>query len=184
VASFQDRVIGAMRLRAATFEDVEHDTSATAQAAIVVTAVGVANGVAWMSSGGISGIVLTPVYQLVSWVIGSFVLLMVGTKLFPGKATEADMGQMLRTLGFAQSAGLVGVLGIVPLLGWVVLFVVWIWMIAATVVAVRQALDYDDTMKAVIVSLVAWVIIFVVNILGAILGAILGFGGVMTGGMF
>jgi hypothetical protein len=112
MASLQDRVIGAMRLQPATFEEVEHDQAATSQAAV-----GVANGIAWIATNGIVGLITAPIVQLIGWAIASFVLLVVGTKLFPGKNTEADMGQMLRTLGFAQSAGLFGVLAIVPILG-------------------------------------------------------------------
>jgi hypothetical protein len=159
-----------MRLQPATFEEVEHDQAATSQAALVVAAVGVANGIAWIATNGIVGLITAPIVQLIGWAIASFVLLVVGTKLFPGKNTEADMGQMLRTLGFAQSAGLFGVLAIVPILGWLVLFLVWIWMIVATVVAVRQALDYDDTLKAVVVCVVAWVIMFVVQMVAVMLG--------------
>jgi hypothetical protein len=170
MASFQERVIGAMRLQASTFEEVEHDATATTQAAIVVAAVGLANGLAWVWYGGISGILTNPIIQLLGWAISSFVLLIVGTKLFPGKNTDADMGQMLRTLGFSQSAGLFGVLGIVPVVGWLVVPVVWIWMIVASVVAVRQALDYDDTIKAVIVCLVAWVIMFIVTMVAGLMG--------------
>ena len=53
MASFQERVIGAMRLQPSTFEEVEHDATATPQAAIVVAAVGLANGLAWVWYGGI-----------------------------------------------------------------------------------------------------------------------------------
>jgi hypothetical protein len=170
MASLQERVIGAMRLQPATFEEVEHDQSATSQAATVVVAVAVAGIIGSIFYMTLAGAILAIVSQLVGWLIGSFVVLLVGTKLFPGKNTQADLGQMLRTMGFAQSAGLFNVLGIVPFFGWLIRFAVAIWMLVAMVIAVRQALDYDDTMKAVIVCLVAWVIMFLVTFMAGLFG--------------
>jgi hypothetical protein len=181
MASFQDRVIGAMRLQPATFEDVEHDTAATAQAAMVVVAVAVAGTIASVRDLSVTAALAAVVAQLIAWVLGSFVVLLVGTKIFPGKSTEADLGQMLRTIGFAQSAGLFNVLGIIPFLGLLIRLVVLIWILVAMVIAVRQALDYDDTLKAVIVCLVAWVIMIMVTFVTALMG-IGAAGG--AGGMF
>ncbi len=170
MASFQDRVVGAIRLRADVFEDVEHDRAATGQAALVVVAVALAGGIARFWYLGITGLVMTLVLSLIGWVIGSALLLFVGTKIFPGKNTEADMGQMLRTLGFAQAAGLFGILGIIPFLGYLIEFLIWIWILVAMVFATRQALDYDDTMKAVVVCLFTWALMLVVQIVGRMLG--------------
>ncbi len=170
MASFQDRVIGAMRLQPSTFEDVEHDQTATSQAAMVVTGVAIAGIIASIRYITVMSAISLVVLQLIGWVIASFVVLLVGTKLFPGKNTQADLGQMLRTMGFAQSAGLFNVLGIIPLLGWLIQFVVGIWVLVAMVIAVRQALDYDDTLKAVVVCIVAWVIMFMVTFIAGLFG--------------
>jgi hypothetical protein len=170
MASFQDRVVGALRLQATTFEEVEHDASATSQAAMLVVAGALSGAIASVAWTGISWVVMAIVLQLIGWVIGSFVILIVGTKLFPGKNTEADMGQMLRTVGFANAPNLFGVLGIVPFLGLLISFVIAIWVLVAMVIGVRQALDYDDTLKAVIVCVVAWVIMLVVTMTASLFG--------------
>jgi hypothetical protein len=171
MASFQDRVIGALRLQPATFEEVEHDASATTQAAIIVAA-GAVIGALPALRYSVSAIVLAPIFALIGWAIGSAVVLLVGTKLFPGKNTQADLGQMLRTMGFAQSPNLFGILGAIPFLGWLVGLCLAIWVLIAMVIAVRQALDYDDTMKAVVVCLVAWVIMFVITLVAGAVGGI------------
>jgi hypothetical protein len=54
------------------------------------------------------------------------------------------------------------ILAAVPFLGWLISLVVTLWALAATVVAVRQALDYDDTAKAVIVCVLAMAVFWVV----------------------
>ena len=167
MASFQDRVIGAMRLRPQTFEEVEHDQTATGQAAMVVAAAALSGGIATGSlRGAIAGIIL----GLIGWAVGSFVLLIVGTKLLPGRNTEADFGQMLRTAGFAQAIGLFGILAFIPVLGYLVRFVIWIWMLVALIIAVRQALDYEDTTRAVLVCLIAWALMFLVTMVATCVG--------------
>jgi len=167
MASFQTRVIGALQLKAQAFEDVEHDRSATGQAAIVV-ALAAASVPLWRLS--LPTVVMGVVVGLLGWVIGAFVLLIVGTKLLPGKNTEADLGQMLRTLGFAQAPGLFQVFGILPILGLLVALVLRIWVLVAMVIAVRQALDYEDTARAIVTCAVAWIIMLVITLAGAFFG--------------
>lgn len=167
MASFQDRVIGAIRINPQTFEEVEHDQSATGQAAMVVLAAAISGG---LGAGYLRGAIAGAISGLIGWAAGAFVLLIVGTKLLPGKNTEADYGQMLRTMGFAQAVGIFGILGIIPVLGWVIRPVLWIWVLVAMVVAVRQALDYDDTMRAVLVCVIAWAIMVIVQLIATAVG--------------
>ena len=169
MASFQDRVIGAMRLRAATFEEVEHDTNATTQAAIVVLVATFARGLGWYPR-GVMAILVTFLGALVGWVIAAIVIWAIGTRVLPGKNTEADPQQLMRTLGFAQAPGIFAVLVFMPLLGWLIGIVVMLWVLAATVIAVRQALDYDDTLRAVIVCVIAWLVWFFVTMLASLIG--------------
>ena len=64
----------------------------------------------------------------------------------------------LRTLGFAAAPGVIRIGGIVPLLGGLVQLTAAIWMLIATVVAVRQALDYTGTGRALGVCAIGWII--------------------------
>jgi hypothetical protein len=178
MASFQDRVTGAIRLQAATFEEVEHDASALSQSALVVLGVSFASLIGAIRWGFYPGAaVATILFAFIGWAIGAAVIWLVGTRLLPGKNTEADYQQVLRVVGFAQAPGLFSVLAIVPFFGWLVRFVVWVWTLIALVIAVRQALDYEDTLKAVLVCVVAQVIMIVVTMMVGILG----FGAAMAG---
>ncbi len=163
MASFQDRVVGALRLQSTTFEEVEHDTTATGQAAAVVALASLSSGIAFIWYGGLTGVVSNTVWALSSWVLFAGLVWIIGTKVIPGRNTEADLGQLLRTMGFAQSPGLLAFIGIIPLLGWLVWAAVVLWVIAATVVGVRQALDYENTTRAVIAVVLAFVLALVVT---------------------
>ena len=72
-------------------------------------------------------------------------------------STHADWGQLARTLGFAQSPGIFKVLGLVPVIGNIIFAVASIWMLVAMVVAVRQALDYTSTWRAIAVVLIGFI---------------------------
>jgi hypothetical protein len=168
VATFQQRVVGALRLEPQTFEEVERDPTATSQALLVVVLAAVSAGLASITAGA-GMLFITLLAALVGWVIWALLTFVIGTKLLPEKDTHADLGQLLRVLGFAAAPGLLGVLGIIPLFGWVVRFVIWIWQLMATVVAVRQALDYTSTARAVLVCIIGWAVYMIVSLMFAMM---------------
>jgi hypothetical protein len=152
MAGFTERMVGAATLNIDTYEEVEHDQSATGQAAGVVALVAIASAIGSYGMGGLYGSLGQLVSAFIGWVVWSAVTLLIGTKVFGG---TADMGEMLRTLGFAQSVGVIKVLGIVPLLGWIAGLAAGIWMLVCGVVAIRQALDFT-TGKAIGTVVLGW----------------------------
>jgi hypothetical protein len=169
MASFTERMIGAAKLDAATYEEVEADPNAMGQAIGVVLLSALSAGIGSLS-GGLTAIVFGGLRALTGWVIWSAIIFLVGTKLLPDPQTKADLGQLLRTLGFAAVPGVLGVLGVIPILGILVFLVIAVWQIATTVVATRQALDYQSTGKAIAVCLVGWVAAVVVGMIFGALG--------------
>lgn len=151
------RMMGAAMLDVSVYEEVEADQNATGQAAIVVAIVAICAAIGSVGSGG-KGIIAAVVMALVSWLILSVLTYFIGTKLFGG---TADIGEMLRTLAFAQAPGVLLILGFIPVIGWLVGIVVWFWKIVTTVVAIRQALDFDIG-KAIATAVIAWIIVFAV----------------------
>lgn len=160
------RMIGAARLSVETYEEVEHDRSATPQALLVVIAVAIATGVGGVLSGGagwVDGVLFGVIRGAISWTVWALAALFVGTKLLSTAETEADWGQLARGTGFAQTPGLLNVLVFIPVVGLVLFIVTWVWQIAAMVVAVRQMLDYRSTLRAVLVILISAIPVFVAN---------------------
>ena len=180
MASFTDRMIGAAKLDVKTYEEVERDESAMGQAMAVVALSAMASAIGAAGLGGLRGLIGSLIAALIGWFVWAGIIYLVGTQALPEPQTKADLGQVLRTVGFAASPGIVSVLGIIPLFGWLVRIAVFVWQIAATVVAVRQALDYKTTGKAVIVCILG-VIAYaaVLTFLGA-----LGLAGMGMGSMF
>lgn len=156
MASFGDRFIGALKLDVRTYEEVEADPTALGQAILVVVLSSVAGAIGAAGLFGGAGMINGLIASLVGWIIWSGLTYLIGTKVLPTPQTRADLPQMLRTTGFAAAPGVIRILGIIPFMGWLTSAIAAIWMLAAFVVAVRQALDYTDTLRAVGVCLIGW----------------------------
>ena len=152
------RVIRAARLDASLYEEVEADPSSMGQAMTVVVLASIAGGIGTAGIEGQPGLVLGLILNLVGWYIWAFLTYFIGTRLLPQPSTEADIGQLLRTLGFAAAPGLLRIVGFVPVIGPVVIISTAFWSLATMVVAVRQALDYDSTPRAILVCVIGWIV--------------------------
>jgi hypothetical protein len=165
MASLGQRMMGAARLDAGTYEEVEADATATGQAALVVVISSICIAIGSREGVGVVGLILVAIFRLIAWYVWAFVTYLVGTKLLAGPRTEADVGQMLRTIGFASAPGIVALLGAIPWLTGTVSLIVSLWLLVAMIVAVRQALDYDTTGRAIAVVLIGFVAYLVVAVL-------------------
>lgn len=181
MASFSDRVIGAIKLDVRTYEEVEADQTAMGQAMAVVVLAAVAAGLAALDA-GLGAMTISIIAALVGWFVWAGLTWLIGTKLMPEATTHADFGQLLRTIGFSAAPGLFKVVGIIPFIGWIVAFLASIWQLVAMIVAVRQALDYSSTGRAVVVCLIGWVVYLIVTVmLGLMVGGAALVGGAMAG---
>jgi Yip1 domain len=175
MASFGERVVGAMKLDANTFEEIERDPSAIGQAAGVIVLAAVSTALGWVYYNGLSGILSTALMSLIGYAVWAVIIWLVGTKVMPDPATKADFPETFRTIGFAASPGILGIVTIIPVLGWILWLLLWLWQVVAMVVAVRQVLDYSTTGKAAIVVVIG----FLVNIAISIFLSMIFLGGAM-----
>lgn len=165
MADFKDRIIRAARLDINLYEEVEADKGAMGQAMGVVILSSAAAGVGIALKGGLGGLLIGIVMALAGWYVWAYITYFIGTKLLPEPQTRADLGELLRTLGFASAPGLIRVLGIVPGLAGIVFMVASIWMLVTMVIAVRQALDYTTTWRAVAVCVIGWIVQMLIFVL-------------------
>ena len=178
--SYADRLRGALMLDARTYREVEQDTNANGQAALTVVLAALAAGIGYILSRDlVQNVIGTALSSLLQWVIFSFVAYYVGASLFSSGQTSVTPGQVLRTIGFAQAPKLLLIVAIVPLLGWIVGLIVFFWFLAAAIVALREAFEFD-TGRAIGTGLVAVIAIAVVDI---VLRAVFGIGSALFGGL-
>lgn len=172
--TFGERVIGAAKLDANTFEDIERDPTAMGQAIGVIALASAASGLANIWYGGITGIVFGIIASLIGYCVWAAAVWLIGTKLMPDPATKADFPETFRVLAFAAGPGVLAIITIIPILGWLLMLlvypIIWIWSMAIMVIGVRQVLDYTETFKAVIVVVIGFVAYLVVWAIFAMLG--------------
>ena len=161
---FINRIIRACKLDITLYEEVEADQSATLQAAAVVFLSSIAAGIGAISLGA-SNFLMAPVLSLISWYIWAYLIYFIGAKIFPEANTKADHGQLLRTIGFSSAPGLIRIFGFTPELMSITFIGSAIWMLVAMVIAVRQALDYESTWRAIGVVTIGFLVQAIVLIM-------------------
>jgi hypothetical protein len=93
---------------------------------------------------------------LAGWIVWLFFIWLVGVKMIPEPETRSDLGELIRTTGFGSTPGLFRILGLIPIVGWLIVVGAWLWTLAAMVMAVRQALDYKSLGRAILVCVVGF----------------------------
>jgi hypothetical protein len=167
--SLSDRLMGALRLDEATYEDIEADTTATGQAAFVVVASSfvAAAGNALLRGGEVNAGILVAIAQLVGWAVNAWLAYFIGTKIIPGEKTRSNWGEVARTLGFANTPRFLLIFAAIPGITGLIRVVVSVWVLVATIIALRTALDVS-TARAIAVGVLSTlaqliIIAFVVN---------------------
>ncbi len=174
--TFLQRLIGAAALDSAIYEEVEADRSATGQALAVVIASSLAAGVGARAFGGstLVNAAFFTVLSLLAWGAWAVVTFEIGVHVLPGPQTRSDVGELLRTIGFSSAPGILRVFGMLPGVTAPAFVITSVWMLAAMVVAVRQALDYTSTGRAILVCVLGWMLAVTLAIgIGLVFGPVL-----------
>lgn len=164
------RLVGALALNPAAYEDVEEDGGATLAAGLTVLLSSVAAAVGAQGLGqDLSDVPSFAMVTLLGWMAWALLTFEVGARVLPGTRTRTSVGELLRTLGFAAAPGLLLAFGALPGLAVPLFATVPLWMLATMVMAVRQALDYTSTARAVAVCVFGWLlalaVVFAVGLL-------------------
>ena len=165
MSTFQERIIRAAKLDVSLYEEVEADSSATMQAMGVVLLSSIAAGIGSIWTLGLAGIFSGTITALIGWFIWAVITYFIGVKFIPEPQTQSNIGELLRTIGFSSSPGLIRVLGIIPGLIWITNFIALIWMLVAMIIAIRQALDYQSTLRAIVVCAVGWIVLSILHMI-------------------
>jgi len=155
------RLIGAAALDTAIYEEVEADPAATGQALLIVVVSSLCAGIGASGFGGrvaLGNVVFISIVATISWAAWALVTFEIGRRVMPEPQTRVDVGELLRTIGFATTPGIIRILGIMPAAALPAFVIASVWMLLAMIVAVRQALDYTSTSRAVAVCVLGWVL--------------------------
>jgi hypothetical protein len=164
------RVIRMVKFDNTVYKDIEADEAANSEAlAIVIVACllsAVGSGVASLEAGAgfggflrsfLGGAIIRP---LIGWLLWSWVTMFVGTRLYKA---DTNFWEMARCLGYANAPVALGILAVIPCLGWLVALAAWILSLVFGFLAAREALDLT-TEKTIITIAIGWVVVFVIQI--------------------
>ena len=169
--SYINRIVRAAKLDVNLYEEVEADKGAMGQAMGVVVLSSIAAGIGTIGTIGVKGVIIGAIIALIAWYAWAYITYFVGAKILPEPQTKAHPGELLRTIGFASSPGLIRVLAVIPGIAGIIFLITSIWMLIAMVIAVKQALDYQSTLRAIGVCIIGWVIqTIIIMILFSVLG--------------
>jgi hypothetical protein len=154
---FGYRLMGAALLDRSVYEGIEADRSALAQAmaTVVLASLAAGIGVTGWQGPDVGTVIVVAAAALVTWIAWAMLMLQIGGVMLRTAATRTSLAELMRTIGFAASPGLLQAFGAFPRVTVAVFVVSWIWMFAATVVAVRQALDFASTARTLLVCALA-----------------------------
>lgn len=152
--------MGALALDAGAFEEIEADPKADRQSIVIMLAVVAAGGVAAFGLGlaGPAGFAAGALTTLGAWLVWVAMITALGTTTLAEPSTQSNTRELLRVLGYASAPGLFVAFASIPPAAPVVFAVVAAWMVSATVLGVRQALDFRSTWRAVAVCVVAFIL--------------------------
>jgi len=165
------RMIRAAKLESRLYEEIKTDKDATSQALVVVLLSSLSAGIGVSTHAGLGGLVMGGLVALLAWYLWTFMIYILGAKLFPVSQTSASHRELWRTLGFASTPGVLRVFGAIPGLTGIAFLVATLWMLIAAVIAARNALDYASMIYAVGVCVPGWLVhVFLVFVLLLLLG--------------
>lgn len=158
---FLNRFVRAARLDVELYKEVVAEPLTLNQAWIVVLIY--CMSASWGGFGGVGavGTNIGMIATLISWYIWAFFTYFAATRLFHESRSEierVDRKTVIRAMGFASAPGVTRLLGVIPGLGFVALVGSTIWMIVASTIAVKQALNFQSTYRAAGAVIMAWII--------------------------
>jgi hypothetical protein len=125
---------------------------------MVIVIAGIAALIGNIFRAGIAWGVFSLILSLVGYAFWTLLVVLIGTKLLPEPTTKADFAEGFRVIGFTAAPGVFNVIAIIPYLGPFLSFLIMIWSLVLTVIAVREVLDYSGIGRAILVCAIAFVI--------------------------
>jgi hypothetical protein len=149
--------MGAALLDRTVYEEIEADRRALGQAlaTVLLASLAAGIGVADWQGPALATVLLVAAVALTTWVAWATLMLQIGGRILRTAETHTSQAELMRTIGFAASPGLLQAFGAFPRVTLLAFAVSWVWMFAATVVAVRQALDFTSTVRTLLVCAIA-----------------------------
>jgi len=184
-----ERIIGAFTFRKEVYAEVEKDTSFTTTAWILVVVVALVSQLGANASGNLVGwllgAVVGTIIAVIAFAVGALVINWVGRSVFNAEVT---FDELVRTLGLAYVWQVVGIIGVVAAFSATlacvlapVMFVAWILMMIAWLLATKEALDLE-WVQTIVTVVIGWIAFIAISVAAGMVLGVLGLGAGAVGG--
>ena len=108
---------------------------------------------------GISGLT-----AILTWLIWSLFIFVIGVKLFPDKETKVPFKKILIAVGYAHSPGLLRFFAVTPDLMIPIIFLTQFWIFAGLIISTKQILNLKSNIKSFGIIFLSFLIIAFLSI--------------------
>ena len=108
---------------------------------------------------GISGLT-----AIITWLIWSLFIFVIGVKLFPDKENKVPFKKVLIAVGYAHSPGLLRFFALTPDLMIPIIFLTQFWIFAGLIISTKQVLNLKSNIKSFGIVFLSFLIIIFLSI--------------------
>ena len=108
---------------------------------------------------GISGLT-----AIITWLIWSLFIFVIGVKLFPDKETKIPFKKVLIAVGYAHSPGILRFFAVTPDLMIPIIFLTQFWIFAGLIISTKQILNLKSNIKSFGIVFLSFLIIAFLSI--------------------
>jgi len=108
---------------------------------------------------GISGLT-----AIITWLVWSLFIFVIGVKLFPDKVTKVPFKKILIAVGYAHSPGLLRFFAVTPDLMIPIIFLTQFWIFAGLIISTKQILNLKSNIKSFGIVFLSFLIIAFLSI--------------------
>lgn len=170
----------AMSLDRAFYQEVAYNERYSQEALMVVIVAAVLTGIGgflrgvWSGGivGALLGLIVGAVLAVVGYYIWAYVVYFVGKSLFQG---QANVPELLRTLGYAYGPTALGFFSFIPCVGGLIALVGSIWSLVCGYYAVRETHKLSDG-QTIITVVVGWIVVLLITMIVGLVFGVSAFG--------
>ena len=111
-----------------------------------------------------TAVAMSGLTAIVSWVLWSVLVFVIGVKIFPDKQTKASFKKVLTSVGFAHAPGLLRFFAVTPDLMIPIILLTQFWIFAALIISTKQILNLKSNFKSFGIVFLSFLIIVFLSI--------------------
>ena len=111
-----------------------------------------------------TAIAMSGLTAILTWIVWSLFIFVVGVKLFPDKETKVPFKKILIGVGFAHSPGILRFFAVTPDLMMPIVFLTQFWIFAGLIISTKQILNLKSNIKSFGIVFLSFLIIAFLSI--------------------